>query len=158
MRKLILATAGLASLMPAAGMAQSWGEVRHDNREIRQDRRDLRDAQRHGDYHDVRDARRELAEDRGERREDWRDYRRSHPDVYRGPAYAAPRPGWRYRPVAVGTRFEPVYYGRRYWVDPARYRLPVYGPDRRWVRYGNDVALVNVRDGRVVTVYNGFFY
>jgi Ni/Co efflux regulator RcnB len=152
----ILASAIAATLAPAA-MAQP-PEVRHDNGEIRQDYHDLREAQRYGDGRDVYRARREIADDRADRSQDWRDYRRSHPDVYRGPAYAGPRPGWRYRPVAAGYRFDPTFYDRRYWVDPVRYRLPAYGPDRRWVRYGNDVVLVNMRDGRVLNVYNGFFY
>ncbi|MDB5736942.1 MAG: hypothetical protein JWO65_610 [Sphingomonas bacterium] len=157
MRKLILASALVATLLPAAAMAQSYGEVRHDNREVRDDRRDLRDAQWRGDRHDARDARHDIRDDRQERREDWRDYRRSHPDVYRGGGYVGPRAGWRYRPVAVGYRFEPAYYGQRYWVDPVRYRLPPVGAYQRWVRYGNDVALVNTRTGVVVNLYGGFF-
>lgn len=158
MRKFIMASALAATLMPVAAMAQSYGEVRHDNREIRQDQRDLRRAQIHGDRHDIRDARADLRDSRQERREDWRDYRRSHPDIYRGPAYAGPSRNWRYRPVNVGYRFEPVYYGQRYWIDADRYRLPRPVATQRWVRYGNDVVLVNVRTGRVVAVNNGFFY
>lgn len=158
MRKLILASALAATLVPVAAMAQSYGEVRHDNREIRQDQRDLRDAQWRGDRHDARDARRDIRDDRQERREDWRDYRRAHPDLYRGPAYRGPRADWRYRPVAVGHRFDPVFYGQRYWVDPVRYHLRPAGAGLRWVRYGKDVLLVNVRTGRVIEVNNGFFY
>jgi Ni/Co efflux regulator RcnB len=157
-RKLILASALAASLLPATAMAQSYGEIRHDRRELRDDHRDLRDARARGDVRDIRDARRDIRDDRREMREDWRDYRRAHPDVYRGPAYVGPRPGWRYRPVAVGYRFEPVYYGQRYWVDPVRYRLPPAGAYQRWVRYGNDVVLVNVRTGRVIAVNGGFFF
>ena len=158
MRKLILASALAAALVPATAMAQSYGEVRHDTREVRQDRRDLRDAQRRGDRHDIRDARRDIRDDRQERREDWRDFRRSHPDVYRGSAYRGPRAGWRYRPVSVGYRFDPVFYGRSYWIDPVRYHLRPVAANLRWVRYGNDVLLVNVRTGRVLEVNNGFFY
>ncbi|WBO22757.1 RcnB family protein [Sphingomonas abietis] len=158
MRKFILASALAATLIPAAAMAQSYGEVRHDNREIQQDRRDLRDAQWRGDRHDARDARRDIRDDRQERREDWRDYRRAHPDIYRGGAYRGPRADWRYRPVAIGYRFDPVFYGRNYWIDAGRYHLRPVGADTRWVRYGNDVLLVNVRTGRVLEVNNGFFY
>ena len=162
MRTLITATLApvlaIAVLAPIAAGAQSYGEVRRDSREIRQDRRDLRDAQYNGDRGDVRDARRELREDRQERREDWRDYRRAHPDYYRGAAYAGPR-GYRYRPVTSGYRFTPEYYGRNYWVnDWQRYRLAAPLGYQRWVRYGNDVVLVDIRSGRVGTVYNGFFY
>ena len=158
MRKFILASALAATLVPVGAMAQSYGEVRHDQREINQDRRDLRDARIRGDRHDVRDARRDIRDDRQERREDWRDYRRAHPEAYRGPAYVGPRAGWRYRPVAAGYRFEPGFYGQRYWVDAARYRLPPAGAFQRWVRYGNDVVLVNTRTGRVISVNSGFFF
>ncbi|HEY0269675.1 MAG TPA: RcnB family protein [Sphingomonas sp.] len=130
MRKGILASLLVASLLPAAAMAQPYGEARHDRR----------------DWHEGRDA-----------RGDWRDYRRAHPEVYRGSAYVGPRAGWRYRPVAAGYRFDPAFYGQRYWIDPVRYRLPPVGAYQRWVRYGNDVVLVNVRTGRVIDVNGGFF-
>ena len=108
---------------------------------------------------DVREARREVREDRRELREDWRDYRRTHGDVYRRGVYAGPR-GYRYRPVNVGYRFAPEYYGQRYWInDYGTYRLPRPGYGyQRWVRYGNDVVLVDTRSGRAVQVYNRFFY
>ena len=158
MRMLILASALAATLVPASAMAQSLGEVRHDNREIRQDRRDLRDAERRGDRHDIRDARNDLRDSRQDRREDWRDFRRANPQAYRIGGYAGPRAGWRYRPVAVGYRFDPVFYGQRYWIDPVRFHLRPVGGGLRWVRYGNDVLLVNIRTGRVLEVNNGFFY
>lgn len=157
MRSLILAALAAASVIPAAAQAQSYGEVRHDRGEVRQDRRDLADARADGDRRDVRDARRDLRDDRRETRGDWHDWRRTHPDVYRGAAYEGPR-GWAYRPVTIGYRFAPTYYDRRYWIDPAPYRLHPVGIDRRWVRYGNDVLLVNVRTGRVLEVNRGFFY
>ncbi|WP_156680029.1 RcnB family protein [Sphingomonas profundi] len=152
---LIAATA--ASGLASAAQAQSAAEVRHDRRELREEQRDLRDAQRYGTRRDVREQRRDVREARQELREDWRDYRRTNGDVFRGPAYAGPR-GWRYRPIGVGGRLAPIYYGPRYVIaDPYRYRLPRPGVNR-WVRYGNDVLLVNPRSGRVVTVYNSFFY
>lgn len=158
MNKTIIAALAAAMLVPSVAGAQSYGEVRRDQRELRHDRRDLRDAQLHGDRDDVRDARQELREDRQERREDWRDYRRTHGDVYRRGNYEAPR-GYRYRPARVGSRFAPEYYGRRYWInDPQTYRLRRPGAYQRWVRYGNDVVLVETRGGRVLQVYNGFFY
>lgn len=158
MRTIITAALAAAALVPVAASAQSWHEVQQDRREVRQDRRELEQARRYGDRDDRRDARRELREDRQETREDWRDWRRTHPDVYRGPAYGAPR-GYRYRPVVVGYRFDPVYYGRNYWVtDYFRYRLPRPAYGAQWVRYGNDVVLVNLRTGRVLQVYERFFF
>jgi Ni/Co efflux regulator RcnB len=43
-------------------------------------------------------------------------------------------------------------------VDYNRYRLPRPIANQRWVRYGNDVVLVDVRSGRVVRTYNSFFF
>ncbi|WP_380784979.1 RcnB family protein [Sphingomonas sp. R86521] len=159
MHKMIIAALAATVLTPVAVQAQSAREVRQDSHEIRRDQRDLRDAQYRGDRGDVRDARRELREDRQERREDWRDYRQSHQNVYRRGNYTGPR-GYRYRPVSVGYRFAPEYYGRNYWInDYQTYRLPRPGYGyQRWVRYGRDVVLVDTRSGRTVQVYNSFFY
>ncbi len=158
MRKFIIAALAATTLIPAAASAQSYGEVRRSEREVRESQRDLRQAQRYGDRRDIRDARQELREDRRELREDWRDYRRNNGNAFRRGAYRGPQ-GYRYRPVSVGHRFAPSYYGRPYWVDHRAYRLaaPRYGY-QRWVRYGNDVVLVDTRSGRVARVYNRFFY
>ena len=163
MRKFIM-TALAASvalpviMVPTIASAQSAGEVRHDQREIRKDQREIHRDQRRGDWREARQDRHELRQDRQEMREDWRDYRNAHRDAFRRPAYVGPR-GYAYRPVVTGYRFQPAYYGNRYWVrDYARYRLPEPGRFHRWVRYGNDVVLVDVRSGHVVRVYNGFFF
>ena len=51
------------------------------------------------------------------------------------------------------------FYGQRYWIaDPYRYRLPRLNGPQRWVRYGNDVLLIDIRSGRVLSVYDGFFW
>lgn len=159
MRTIILAALAAATITPVAASAQSYGEVRQSQRELRESRRDLQDARAYGDRGDIRRARQELREDRREVREDWRDYRRTHRNVYTRPAYYGPR-GYRYRPVTVGYRFAPAYYGRNYWVnDYQAYRLPRPGYGyQRWIRYGNDVVLVDTRSGRTVQVYNRFFY
>ena len=129
MRKAILAGLLAATIVPTIAQAQDHGRY---------------------DRHDGRDA-------RHDNRGDWRDYRDRHPDVYRGPAWVGPR-GYRYRPVTVGYRFTPTFYDRQYWVDPYRYHLrPVLGY-QRWVRYGNDVVLIDIRSGRVLEINNGFFF
>ncbi|MCJ1962617.1 RcnB family protein [Novosphingobium mangrovi (ex Hu et al. 2023)] len=163
MRKFILmalaASVAVPTLaVPTMASAQSYREARESQRDVREARRDLRQAERHGDRRDVREARRDVRSASREARQDWRDYRRGHRNVYHRSAYRGPS-GYRYRPVAVGHRFQPAYYGSRYWVnDYARYRLPAPRAGARWVRYNNDVVLVNVRNGRVLTVYNGFFW
>lgn len=157
MRKLILLGLAAATTLPGIASAQT-PELHRDRQDIREERRDVRDAKRYGTHQDVRDEKRDVREARREYREDWRDYRRDHREVYRMRPYAGPR-GYRYRPVAVGYRFDPVYYGNRYAIaDPWRYRLPRAEGPRRWVRYGNDAVLVNVRNGRVIAVNRDFFW
>ena len=158
MRRIIIAALAASVLAPVAADAQSYREVRQDQREVRHDRQDVAAARRYGNPGDVRAARQELREDRQETREDWRDYRRTHGGDFRRGGYAGPR-GYRYRPVNVGYRFAPEYYGRNYWVnDWQRYRLQRPGYGQQWVRYGNDVVLIDLRSGRVATVFNSFFY
>lgn len=157
MRKLMIMALMTACALPAMASAQTR-ELRHDRREIRQEQRELRDAIRSGDRKEIRKERRDVREARREYREDWRDYRRQHRDIYRQPRYVGPR-GHVHRPVAVGHRFAPAYYDRRYVIsDPWRYRLPRPASAHRWVRYGNDVVLVNTRSGRVMRVYRDFFW
>lgn len=159
MRKIMISALIAATMLPAtATMAQSYGEARRSQQDVRDAQRDLRQAQRHGDRRDVRDARHDLRDARQEAREDWRDYRNSHRDVYRMPRYAAPR-GHAYRPIRNGSVLRPAFYNRSYWIaDPYRYRLPPAHGAQRWIRYGNDVLLVNTRNGRVLRVIPGFFW
>lgn len=159
MAGLLVASIALPSLaVPTMASAQSAREVRESSRDLRHDERRLQDAQRYGDRRDVRDARRDVRDSRQELREDWRDYRRNNRNVYQRSAYSGPR-GYAYRPVAAGHRFERSYYGDRYWVqDYRRYRLPAPRAGHRWVRYGNDVVMVNTRNGRVASVNKGFFW
>lgn len=158
MRKLILMAMAVAVSLPVVANAQSSGEVRRDRQELRHDREQIRRDLRRGDYRQAERDRQELREDRRETREDWRDYRNSHRNEFRGGAYNGPR-GYRYRPIALGFQLDRSYYGSRYWVsNPQRYRLPLAGNGLRWVRYGNDVLLVNIRSGRVVQVNRSFFW
>ena len=159
MRKIIIAALAATAMLPSAGaFAQSRGEVRDSARDLREEKRELRQAERHGDRHDVREERHDVRDARQELREDWQDYRRTHRNVYNRPNYVGPR-GYRYQPVVVGHRFHRDYYGDRYWIrDYRTYRLPAPARGLRWVRYGNDVVLVNIRSGRVVTVHRGFFW
>jgi len=158
MRTPIILALMAAVAAPSIAQAQSLHEARQSQREVREERRDLRQAERHGDRRDVREAREDLRDARHEAREDWRDYRQSHRNVYRRPAYVGPR-GHVYRPVTPGYRFAPAYYGSRYVItDPWRYRLPAAGGYNRWIRYGNDVVLVNIRTGRVIQVHRAFFW
>jgi len=158
MRKALIIGLLAAVAAPTIAPAQSLGEAAHSQREVREDRQDLREAQLYGSRHDVREAREDLRHSQQEAREDWRDYRRSHREAFRRPAYVGPR-GYAYRPIVVGHRFAPQYFGARYVIaDPWRYRLPAAHARQQWVRYGNDVVLVNVRTGRVIEVHRDFFW
>jgi Ni/Co efflux regulator RcnB len=158
MRRILLAALAATALVPVGAQAQSAREVRHDQREVARDQAEVQRDLARGKYHEAREDQQELREDSRETRQDWRDYRQSHREVYRRGTYAGPR-GFVYRPVTVGYRFAPGYYASRYWIaDPWTYRLTRPAVNQRWVRYGNDVLLVNVRNGRVLQVYRDFFW
>ena len=64
-----------------------------------------------------------------------------------------PYRNWRYRPVTVGYRLQPAFYGSRYYIsDYGRYNLRAPHRLERWIRYGDDLLLVNLRNGRVLRV------
>lgn len=98
---------------------------------------------------------------RADRRYDWQGYRQSYRYIYRPGRYYAPY-GYRhygYNRFSIGLYLGSAFYASDYWLDdPYRYRLPpAYGP-YRWVRYYDDVLLVDVRNGYVVDVIYDFFY
>ena len=158
MRKILIAALAASALVPSVATAQSAREVYQSRREVTQDRREMRRDIARGDWREAREDRRELRDDRRELREDWQDYRRAHRNEFRRDAHVAPR-GLRYRTVGVGTQLNAGFYGRNYWLnDYSRYRLPRLGASQQYVRYGNDVLVVNVRSGRVLRVYRDFFW
>ena len=158
-RKLIMAALAASVVVPTATVsAQSRGEVRDSRHDVQRQKQDLRQALRHGDRHDVRDARHDVKQARQEYREDlrdYRDYRARHRTAFRASAY---RSNIRYRPVRVGLRINSGFYGSNYAINPLTYRLPRAHANQRWVRYYDDVLLVNVRTGVVVRVIPNFFY
>lgn len=143
MRMMLLAAVAAAALVPSGVSAQSAKEVRHDEREINKDI-----AKGH-----IQEAH----EDQNELREDWRAYRRTHPDVFNRPDFVWPN-GYSYNALTVGATLADVFLGDQYRInDFATYRLPYPGEHRAWVRYGNDALLISKRTGRVITVYTDFF-
>jgi Ni/Co efflux regulator RcnB len=140
MKKYILMAAMAAVAIPSAAVAQQR-EWHHNRTDVSQDRRD------------VRRDRQELRSDRQNMRQDRREIRHSRS------AYVAPYRNWSYRPVKVGYRLEPSFYGSRYYVsDYGAYNLRAPGRWQQWIRYGNDLLLVNTRTGRVLQVvhYQGW--
>lgn len=128
MRKMLLAALAAAALVPTSVSAQDYREVRHHHRYMN-----------------------------GDRRGDWREYRRTHREVFTTPAYVWPN-GYNYRPLSVGAVLDRLFWGPQYRLNYGTYRLPYPGPGREWVRYGNDAVLISRRSGRVITVYTNFFY
>lgn len=96
---------------------------------------------------------------RNDRRYDWRSYRNQNRNYYSPGRYYSPYRGHSYRRFGIGISIGSGFYGSRYWInDPWQYRLPAaYGP-YRWVRYYDDVLLVDLRSGRVVDVIYDFFW
>ena len=140
MRKLLLISLIAAMAIPSVADSRRR-VVRHDRREIHQDRREIREDRRNGD-------RGELREDRRELREDQRDLRQDRRRI----AYNAPYRGWVYRPLNRGYVLRPVFWGPAYVIDYGVYRLAAPRANERWIRYGDDLVLVNIRTGRVIEV------
>ncbi len=146
------------------------GNWRDNDRDYRDNdrNRDYRDHDRNGSYRDgYRDARQDYRRDyrrwdrrwRDDRRYDWNRYRYSNRDHYRLGRYYAPYRHYSYRRLSIGFYLDSLFFGNRYWIsDPWSYRLPqVYGP-YRWVRYYDDVLLVDIYSGEVVDVIYDFFW
>jgi hypothetical protein len=97
---------------------------------------------------------------RNDRRYDWWRYRDGHRHLYRAPRYYHPYGyGYGYRRFSIGVYLDSLFFGSRYWIDdPWQYRLPPADGPYRWVRYYDDVLLVDLRSGRVVDVIHNFFW
>ena len=155
-------------------LANDRRDYRDDRRDFRDERRDVRGDIRNDWRNDRRDDRRNdwrddrrgwNGNDRGawnnrwrdDRRYDWQSYRTANRNIYRLPRYYAPR-GYAYRRWSVGYRFDPWAYDRSYWInDPYQYRLPPAYGSYRWVRYYDDVALVDISSGLIADVLYSFF-
>ncbi|WP_448660197.1 RcnB family protein [Sphingomonas sp. CJ99] len=155
--------------MPSAAQAQVR-ELRRDRQDVREERRELRQAYRRGNPREIREERRDLRRETRDLRQtqrrvdrnrawgnnDWRDYRARNRGVYARGNWNAP---FRYNRWSNGGRIAPAYYGQRYWIaNPGRYRLPPARGAVRYVRHYDDVLLVDTRRGRVIQVYNNFFW
>lgn len=167
MRKLVILGLMAAAVVPSAASAQSWGEVRRDHRELREEQQELNRARRYGDRGDIREERRDVHEARRELNEDLRDYRRWNRNSWRDYRYSnrnnfargSWRSPYRYQRFQPGWRIGAGYYGGNHVIqDPWRYRLPPVRGYHRWVRHYDDVLLVDMRRGMVVDVMRGFFW
>jgi Nickel/cobalt transporter regulator len=97
---------------------------------------------------------------RNDRRYDWQRYRYSNRDLFRQPRYYSPYGNnYGYQRFGIGIYLDSVFFGSRYRIsDPWRYRLPDAQWPYEWVRYHDDVLLVDTRTGYVVDVIHEFFW
>jgi Nickel/cobalt transporter regulator len=97
---------------------------------------------------------------RNDRRYDWQRYRTSNRDLFRAPRYYSPYGNnYGYQRFGIGIYLESLFFGSRYQIsDPWRYRLPDAQWPYEWVRYYDDVLLVDTRNGYVVDVIYDFFW
>ena len=135
--------AASAFLLPAAALAQP--RDRDDRRPVRDDHGPGRDDHRPGPG--MRPPPRPQFSWRG----------RSY-DGFRGPAFRYP-PGFGYRRWSVGAILPGLFLSSAYyWNDWRGLGVGAPPPGRRWVRYGPDLVLVNVRNRRIEDVVYGVFY
>lgn len=108
---------------------------------------------------DGRDYRRWTNDWRRDNRYNWSSWRSRNHHVFRGGYYSAPYRGYSYSRLSIGLRLGSPFYAQQYWIsDPWAYRLPpAYGP-YRWVRYYDDVMLIDTYSGEVVDVIYDFFW
>ena len=152
--KFLIAAVIATTLTPMAAQAQTR-ELNRDRQEIRQEKRDVQDARRNGERQDVREERRDVREARQEYKEDWREYRQKNRRAFQATRFTAP---FRYRTFNTGVSIGASYYAPRYRESNyANYRLPSPGRYQTYVRHYNDVLLVNIRTGRVIRAYRGFY-
>lgn len=96
---------------------------------------------------------------RNDRRYDWQRYRYAHRSIYRPGRYYSPYRGHSYSRFSIGFGLDPLFYSSRYWIsDPWQYRLPPAYDGTRWVRYYDDVLLVDLYTGEVIDVIYDFFW
>ncbi len=154
--RIILGALIAATIVPVSAASAQNRELRRDRQEIRHEQRDMRHAERRGDHRDVRHERRDMRHAQREYREDWRDYRNRHRDRYHARAFDAP---FRHQRFAVGVSIAPNYWARPYRInDVSRWNLPRADRNMVYVRHYDDLLLVNTRNGRVVRVYDNFFW
>ena len=143
---------------------RNWDRNRDGRLDRRLDRNDDERIDRRYDRN--RDGRLDRTQDsrwtkywRNDNRYNWRSYRERNRNDYRRGRYSAPYRDRNYSRISIGFSLGSGYFGPRYWInDPWQYRLPAAYGSYRWVRYYDDVLLVDLRNGRVVDVIRDFFW
>src|SRR3954468_20565254 len=88
---------------------------------------------------------------RNDNRFDWQRWRYSNRNIFHIGRYYSPYGNYGYNRFSIGFILDPLFFGRNYWIgDPWQYRLPPAPPGTQWVRYYDDVLLVDVYSGEVL--------
>lgn len=88
----------------------------------------------------------------------WRDLRLRSADLFRLPDFVTPYPGATYSRPALGSRLRARFYEMDHWVArPEQYGLPEPPAQSEWIRYYEDVLLVDFQSGVVMDVIQDFF-
>ena len=97
---------------------------------------------------------------RNDRRYDWQRYRYSNRSLFEQPRYYSPYGNsYRYQRFSIGIYLNQIFFGSRYHIgNPGQYRLPYAQWPYQWVRYYDDVLLVDTRNGYIVDVIHEFFW
>ena len=149
MRKLIMGGLVAALAIPAVASAQT-NEIREDEQKVERQHEQLQTAIESGNVAAIEEEARDARKAGQELREDRNDYARNQ--------YVSPYRNWTYSAPTPGTKLRSRFYGTRYSVaDPASYELREAKRNQRWVRYGDDLVLVNTRSGRVIEVASDRF-
>jgi Ni/Co efflux regulator RcnB len=146
MRKFILLAAMAATIVPTAALAQRTDTTTRDRAQVRQNQRAVK-----ANRQTVRSNQRVARSNQNVARSNQRVARTAQ---RARSAYVAPVRNWSYRPVNVGYRLQPSFYGSNYYISNyGAYHLQApRNRFTRWIRYGNDLLLVNIRTGRVLQV------
>ena len=147
----------------AQAEGRNWsGDSRREQRDWNQDRREIRrdrDGNRDWNRDGRRDGRGWNRSWRNDNRYDWQRYRNSNRFIFRVQPYYSPYRGYGYSRFSIGQFLDQLFWGRNYWInDPWTYRLPAAPYGYQWVRYYNDVVLVDTYTGEVVDVIHDFFW
>jgi hypothetical protein len=96
---------------------------------------------------------------RSDNRYDWQRYRYSNRNRFHLGSYYSPYRNYSYNRLSIGLFLDSLFYSNRYWLsDPWQYRLPPAPYGTQWVRYYDDVVLVDVYTGEVLDVIYDFFW
>ncbi len=130
-------------------------QFRGDNRRLRSDRRF---KGRNQYFYNGRFHNRWKNDWRRFSRFDFKSYRKRNRSIFRLGFYSSPFRSHRYSRFGIGGYLGSAFFHSNYWIsNPSYYRLPPAYGAYRWVRYFNDILLVDIRNGYIADAEYGFF-